>query len=137
MNSKMQSDPKWILICGSRYWKNDFQEPLIKLYNSLPANSIIVVGDATGVDDAAYKLAKERNFPVYKFTAFWNKYGGFAGPSRNSNMLDYADEVHAFTDNFHRSKGTKDCVIQARKLQLPTYVFDLSKRNNRQRHNQQ
>jgi hypothetical protein len=122
---------KWVCICGSRYWKDAFEKEILKtldLYN--PATTMILVGDCKGVDEMVNKLATNKNFKILEFTAFWDRYGKPAGPRRNGDMLDYADVVYAFTDNFHKSKGTKVCINMAKRRDIETHVFDLSHVNH-------
>lgn len=77
----------------------------------------------SGADQIAEQWAKEKDIPCMVFKAEWQKYGKAAGPKRNKEMLDFADEVIAFHDNLNSSKGTKHMVSIAREANIPTVVY--------------
>lgn len=92
----------------------------------LPADTIIVHGVARGADTIAGEVAKKLGMSVEEYPADWKKFGRSAGPIRNRVMLDTKpDLVIAFHNNIEESKGTKDCVTEARRRGIPTeVVFD-------------
>lgn len=112
-----------ILITGDRHW-ND--EQLIR--NWLSACSqftsvTIVHGGARGADTIADKVAKELGYATACYPADWARYGRAAGPIRNAQMLDsHPDLVLAFHPDLSRSRGTKNCVEEARRRGIVTIV---------------
>ena len=108
-----------LLICGDREWSDlDLMKEFI---DSLPADTIIIEGDARGADKMAGSLAQQRGLQIEVYPAQWEMYGRRAGPLRNQQMLDEGkpDEVVYCHDNLEYSKGTKDMVTRARKSGLP------------------
>jgi len=88
------------------------------------ANSIteIVCGGAKGADAMGKKWAELRNVPVKMFPADWKRYGRGAGPKRNTEMANYAEQLIAFWDG--ESKGTKHMINQAKKLGLEVQIIN-------------
>jgi hypothetical protein len=80
----------------------------------------IVSGMANGADTLALRLAKDEDIPVKEFPAEWDKYSVAAGPYRNKQMGDYADELLAFWDG--KSKGTKHMIDYMNSLGKPVWV---------------
>ena len=108
-----------VLICGSRDFKDGRRiEGIIKL---LPSGSVVIHGAARGADSIAGKIAKEYGFQVISFPADWERYGRAAGPIRNRQMIDEGrpDLVVAFYSNKNKSRGTKNMVDQAKKVNIP------------------
>lgn len=86
----------------------------------------IIVGDARGVDYSTFLIVKQLNIPINPnnenkpYKANWDKYGKMAGPIRNKEMLDQKpDFVLAFHSNYKTSKGTKNCIEQAKLMNIP------------------
>ena len=111
-----------ILICGSRDWWS--VDTVMKRLSVLPKSTIIIEGEARGADTIARQCAEKLGMMVIKMPADWTKYGKAAGPIRNRQMLDIKpDKILAFHDNIAESKGTKDCVTEARKRGIPVEVI--------------
>ena len=56
--------------------------------------------------------------------AHWDKYGRSAGPIRNRYMLDLKpDVVIGFSNDIQNSKGTKDCLGEAKKRGIKTILI--------------
>ncbi len=108
------SNPKTILICGSRTWTD--VDPIEKVLNQYSQNTIVLTGGCSGADSIACRLAQEKNMITKVYPALWNKYGKSAGPIRNQQMLDEGkpDIVYAFTYDLENSRGTRDMVLRAR-----------------------
>lgn len=101
---------------------------------------ILIHGDSTptqkgmGIDKIAGKVAGMHGVAVMPIPAMWDEYTprGAAGPARNRDMLKMAEimerhgyevRVYAFHDDFWKSTGTKNCVMQARDRSLPVTLF--------------
>lgn len=97
-----------IAIIGSRSLKvNDLE-------NYLPENTTeIVSGGATGIDTCAKNYANEHNIKLTEFLPKYNRYGKCAPIMRNSDIINYADEVLAFWDG--ESHGTAQVINYCKK----------------------
>ena len=117
------------IFSGTRSPPRDTRE-IEAAIDGLPAGSIVIHGDAPGVDRLVDKLARERGrFVVIPMPANWTEYGKAAGPIRNRQMLvvagalarcGYVARVRAFPTK--KSKGTRDLVKQARALDLEDVI---------------
>ena len=89
-----------------------------------PTTDTVLHGMARGADSLAARAAYELGISVIGFRARWEKFGKAAGPIRNREMLDEKpDLVIAFHDDLESSKGTKDCVEEARRRGIPVEVI--------------
>ena len=84
----------------------------------------IVSGGANGADFWAEYFA--RNYSVGRIihAADWNGHGKSAGPIRNALIVESADCLLAFYTDRSKSRGTNNCVAQARKKGIPVYEYD-------------
>lgn len=119
-----------ILITGSRDWPNDGSvEIALNMYLALsPVGEelVIVHGDCpTGADAYAKAWAIDNldmNVTQEPHPADWKKFGKFAGPKRNREMVELgADECVAFIGP--GSKGAAGCAALADEAGIPTYIF--------------
>ena len=110
---------KKIIVAGCRDFKG-----YAMLKKSLDALIVdpceIVSGGASGVDTLAVIYASYRKFESKVFKADWDKHGKAAGPIRNREMAEYADELIAFWDG--KSRGTKNMIETMRGLNKPVKV---------------
>ena len=87
---------------------------------------VIVEGGARGVDTMARVYAKGNGLQFREFKPEWNKYGRAAGPKRNDEMTEFVaghnGQAVFFWDG--KSKGTKQCIMSARKQSLPVTVWN-------------
>lgn len=111
-----------VLVCGDRNWTD---RTLIRdRLSQLPTGTVIVQGGARGADRLAEQVADDLGFVVENYPAEWDKYGRSAGPIRNREMLDTRPHlVIAFHDDLSKSKGTKDCVNEARNRNITVEVI--------------
>ena len=112
-----------ILICGDRNWfdENKICCELLQLNDK---EDIIITGGAQGADSIANKIANNLLFKTMVFPADWKKYGRAAGPIRNRQMLDLKpDKVIAFHTDITKSKGTADCVNEAKRRGIKVEVI--------------
>lgn len=81
--------------------------------------SLVIVGDAKGVDAQVVMECERQGIEYEVFKAEWDKYHRAAGPYRNQAMVDRVKELYmqnyeiqcaAFHNDLWRSKGTLSCV---------------------------
>lgn len=114
---------KLILVCGDRHWR-DGSVIQFRL-EQLDRDVTILHGGARGADRIASNIAKALGLHVQEVPAAWAAKGRAAGPIRNRKMLDLEPDLviafHADLDG--GSKGTKDCVREARRRGIPVEVI--------------
>lgn len=101
-----------IIIAGSRSF-NDYEE-LKRLCDYIVQEATeveIVSGGCRGADLLGERYAKERGFDIKRFEADWDQHGKAAGPIRNEQMAEYADELIAFHCG---GRGTADMIRRAK-----------------------
>ncbi|WP_339885370.1 DUF2493 domain-containing protein [Polaribacter vadi] len=112
-----------VIIAGGRNFTN--YQKLKKHCDLLLQNqtNIEIVSGAhyKGADKLGEKYTAEKEFPLTKFSAKWNKYGKAAGPKRNKQMAKYADALIVFWDG--KSTGTLNMINVAKKEGLKVYIF--------------
>ena len=91
----------------------------ISIYSGIPDN--IVSGGAKGADTLAAQFAAEMGIPLLVFKPDYQKYGRGATLVRNTQIIENADVVFAFWDG--QSKGTKDSITKAKKLQKELHII--------------
>lgn len=96
----------------------------ISIYSGIPDN--IVSGGAKGADTLAAQFAAEMDIPLLVFKPDYQKYGRGATLVRNTQIIENADVVFAFWDG--QSKGTKDSITKAKKLQKELYIISYGKK---------
>lgn len=112
-----------VLMCGDRKWTN--QKKITDRLLQFPRTTLIIEGGARGADYIVGMLAKYYGYPHANMEASWDYYGKGAGPIRNRWMLDLQpDLVIAFHSNLAESKGTKDCLEEAKRRGIPTEVIE-------------
>lgn len=114
------------LITGARSWENP--RPIVvvleRLLRSREADDLLLItGGAPGVDTIATTEASLLGIHVAMVPALWGSRGRSAGPRRNAVMLALEPAfVIAFHWNLDDSKGTANCVQQARRSGIPVKV---------------
>lgn len=80
---------------------------------------MLIEGGANGADTCARHWAQRNKVQVWTFPADWDAHGTFAGPMRNSKMLNEGqpDIVVAFPGG----RGTADMSRKARKAGVEVY----------------
>ena len=81
----------------------------------------IVSGGAKGADTLAAQFATEIGIPLLVFKPDYQKYRRGATLVRNTQIIENADVVFAFWDG--QSKGTKDSITKAKKLQKELHII--------------
>lgn len=122
--------PPAFLFCGSHTWGDSYiidllVKGLMVLSKRDREHIVIVEGECPdSADTIARDCANNEGIEVRDYPADWDRYGKKAGPIRNQAMLDgeFVKIVFAFSDDFVRSKGTKDMVRRAMKAGIPAYI---------------
>jgi len=110
-----------VLVCGDRNW--DDYAVVKAVLDSLNIDLIISGGNG-GADKMAERYAKETSIEIEVHYADWKRYGKGAGPIRNMEMLNREpDLVVAFHKDLSRSKGTKNCVYNARRMGIDVMIY--------------
>jgi hypothetical protein len=103
-----------VLVCGGRNYSDSDRAfaVLDKLHGEAGIDHVIE-GGAQGADRWAREWATCLHVPLTTFEADWENQGSFAGPARNTRMLNEGrpDLVIAFPGG----RGTADMVRKARK----------------------
>jgi hypothetical protein len=112
-----------VLVTGDRNW--DDTETVLQRLLELPNDTVLVHGDARGLDRIAGEIVKHLGFTVYSEPANWSKYGRSAGPIRNRIMYDVYQPtlVLAFHSDIANSRGTRDMVRYVLKTDTPIELF--------------
>ena len=110
-----------VLICGDRNWHKYLS--IAARIDELPEEVVIITGGARGADYMASVAALAAKRDLIVIHAKWDKHGRSAGPIRNREMLDLKPKlVIAFHAHLDASKGTKDCVTEAKKRGIKVEV---------------
>jgi hypothetical protein len=112
-----------IVVCGDRFWTDKTAiENRLKCLNQ--QEDVVITGGCRGVDTITNNIAKKLNLMCVVVDADWNKFGKSAGPIRNRKMLSMnPDLVIAFHNDIESSKGTKDCITEAKKREIPVEII--------------
>jgi len=114
--------PLRVLVTGTREWTDP--APIERELSRLAPGSVVIHGNARGVDRLAGRVAEALGLGVIACPAEWGKYGKGAGLVRNRTMLEeYApDLVLAFHPALEQAKGTKHMVELALEAGVPVRV---------------
>jgi hypothetical protein len=122
-----------VIVCGDREW--DDRWLIHSRLIMFSKDTIIVHGAARGADTIAGEVAEELGLHVFPAPAHWQHteqcapncqdiVGKAAGPVRNRRMLDLQPKlVIAFHDCLPYSRGTKDCIEEARRRGIWVEVY--------------
>lgn len=112
-----------VIFCGDRRWYD--YHTIFDRMAKLPHDALIITGGADGADAIAELCAKDQGREPYLHVipAVW-EFGHKAGPIRNREMLAMEpDLVIAFHANYATSKGTRDCVEEAKRRGIPVEMI--------------
>lgn len=121
-----------LIIAGTRSF-NDYQLlensiiPMFLHISHLEDIEEVVSGCCSGADQLGEKWGKALYKKITRFPADWKKYGKAAGPIRNRQMAEYADQAIVFWDG--SSKGALNMIQTMRELGKPVYVVIYPKEN--------
>jgi hypothetical protein len=124
-----------VIFTGSRDWEGFHPEgqatsifvALLQMAFALNRSLTVVLGDCpTGLDAHMYRIALRwqehhpEQLEIERHEAKWDLYGKPAGPIRNGEMVKNGGDMCI---GFARpgSRGTVDCMKQARKAGIPTF----------------
>ena len=102
-----------IVVTGSRDW--DDVETVEETLSEFPEGTILIHGNARGLDKIAAAIGEKRGFDVRAFHADWSRHGRAAGPIRNRDMLEQEPYI-VLAFPLPDSKGTVNCMNQARDM---------------------
>lgn len=103
-----------LLVTGGRDFKNfAYIRQVLNMVSTAVPLSVLIHGDAPGVDRLCKAWASQHSIPVLPYPADWDGLGPSAGPIRNSEMLldSYPDIVVSFPGN----TGTRNMKKKVRK----------------------
>jgi len=86
----------------------------------------IITGGATGVDTAALYWAKMQTSSIEVIPADWNRYGLSAGPIRNREMVEKADEAVVIRVNKVWSKGSFHLYNTMKQAGKPIHIIEVT-----------
>lgn len=106
------SAPKAVAVVGSRNYK-DLQS-VVDYMRTLPAGTLVVTGDASGVDSVALKYAKIFGLPWEVVRPEYSKYPGHIAPKkRNTTIVEKVEHVQAYWNMTDETGGTANVIAKA------------------------
>lgn len=115
---------KRILVTGSRDWRdiNAVRTALAEAVGDDDRAVIVHGGCGSGADVYAAQFAKHRCWREEIHHADWHRFGAYAGPLRNADMVrSGADICLAFIRN--NSRGASGCARLAEEAGIPVRYF--------------
>jgi hypothetical protein len=112
-----------VLVCGSRDWDNVslIEDELKKIKITK-----LISGGARGADKIAENYALKNSIQTEIYYPDWNKYGKYAGPKRNEDMVkSIPDIILAFQKD--KSRGTQNTIDLGRKYGIHIKIFEENK----------
>lgn len=122
---------KKLAICGSRDINLSYLT-VADLVSKLVTHERVEVvsGGAKGVDASALKFSQEMYLKYTEFPADWKTYGKAAGPIRNKQIAEYADQLLVI--RYPDSKGSLNVAAEFRKLGKPVTEIILPNPKNQE-----
>jgi hypothetical protein len=115
-----------VIVTGSRVWTDRDA-----IWDALDRCDVelLIHGDAEGADAIADAWARASGTPCARMPAWWDTCGqSAAGPLRNNWMLRFFPEAIVLAFPGPGSRGTWDCVRQARELGRQVFVYGAAAR---------
>lgn len=98
---------------------------LLNEYHLKNPITVVISGNANGVDKMGELWAKSKNIPVEQYIPNWDSEGKKAGYLRNVRMAKVAEACVTFMMKSNHSKGTTHMLNIARDHKLLTTSFEL------------
>lgn len=114
-----------VIICGGRDFSDrNFCFSQLRQLLASYENIEIVSGHAKGADTFGEEYAEENGLKVSVFKPDWKLYGRAAGPIRNRQMLEYAEEENPVVIAFWngKSKGTENMIRQSERAGAEVHI---------------
>src|SRR5437879_5851309 len=108
------NDPMRTIIAGSRGVADPglVERAMAEAARHGIVPTVILCGEARGVDRLGRRWAEARGIPVESFPADWRRYRRGAGARRNQQMAEAGDALVAIWNGL--SNGTADMIRRAR-----------------------
>lgn len=107
-----------VIVAGSRHI-TDYGIVSAAIEESPWEPSVILTGDASGVDTLAQQWARHHSVPVQVFKARWWEHGPAAGPIRNREMARIGEALVLVWDG--HSKGSRSMRNEAYAAGVPIH----------------
>ena len=127
-------DKFYLLVAGTRTFTDYLllKKTLDHLLINHQTDTVIIEGEARGVDTLARKYAEEKGFECMKFPANWNLYGKRAGYIRNRQMHEELAKHEKrgcvlFWDM--ESKGTKQNIGLCEEFKTPLRIVNIREKS--------
>lgn len=109
-----------VIVTGSRHWLD--RAPIWDALDRCDVE-LLIHGNAPGADTIADNWAEANGVPCARMPAWWKAYNRAAGVMRNNWMLRFFPEAIVLAFPLPQSKGTVDCIKQARECGRTVYVY--------------
>lgn len=110
-----------VIVTGSRDWVD---RGIIWTALDRCDVELLIHGDcSSGADRIADAWCEANGVPCARMPAWWKAYNREAGPTRNNWMLRFFPEAVVLAFPLPQSRGTVDCIKQARELRRTVYVW--------------
>jgi hypothetical protein len=109
-----------VIVTGSRSWAD--RRAIWEALDRCDVELLIHGDCETGADRIADAWAEANGVPCARMPAWWKAYGREAGPWRNNCMLRFFPEAIVLAFPLPGSKGTIDCINQARECGRQVFV---------------
>ncbi len=124
----MERPSQVIILTGDRDWRSEATAS--RVIHRYP-NTVFVLGDCpTGLDRMARTICRRHGLPHLTLLAWWDELGKRAGMARNGDMIaaglliaeanQWPIRCIGFHPNIERSKGTRGCLLLAKKRGIET-----------------
>ncbi len=110
-----------VIVTGSRHWTD--RRAIWEALDRCDVELLIHGNHHEGADHIADGWAEANGVPCARVPAWWRAYNKAAGPTRNNWMLRFFPEAIGLAFPLPSSKGTVDCIAQARALSREVFVY--------------
>jgi hypothetical protein len=130
------SEQIW-LVCGPRDWRDAdvVKNTIWKMFNDAKHKpSMVVFGDATGVDGYVYDLCRDKKINYATFYADWETHGKKAGQLRNKQMIETCRPTLCIAfqrEGMEMTKVTANCLRQCSDAGISGTIINLPDKHYR------